>query len=198
VAWEGSVIRMMHPDGFAPPRPIEVPVLVAASGPKGVAAAKEVGDGVFFGGAPSAAAAEFAHVALLSFGTVLDDGEDPGSERVMDAAGHAVAVSFHAMYEWTPAALAGVRGGPEWRAMIEQVPAETRHLAVHDQHLVGVNDHDRPFVGPELLAGVAFTPSQLRDRIEALAAQGVTEIAYQPAGGDIERELTTFFEAAAG
>jgi len=198
VAWDGSVIRMMHPDGFAPARPIEVPVVVAASGPKGVAAAKAVGDGVFFGGAPSAAAGEFSHVALLTFGTVLDDGEDPASERVLAAAGHSATVSLHAMYEWAPGALAGVPRGAEWKAMIEEVPEPTRHLAVHELHLVGVSDHDRPFVGPELLAAVGFTPAQLRERLDQFADQGVTEIVYQPAGPDIGRELATFAEAAAG
>ncbi len=198
VAWDGSVVRMMHPDGFAPPRPIEVPVLVAASGPKGVAAARAVGDGVFFGGAPSPAGAEFAHVALLTFGTVLDDGEDVGSERVLAAAGHSVAVTLHALYEWSPDALAGIPGGVEWKAMIEGVPEATRHLAVHDGHLVEVNDHDRPFIGPELLAGSAFTPEQLRERLDLMADQGVTEIVYQPAGPDIERELRVYAEAAAG
>src|SRR4051812_19187727 len=172
VAWNGSVIRMMHPTGFAPARPIEVPILVAASGPKGVAAAKAVGDGVFFGGQPSAAAGEFSHVALLTFGTVLEDGEVVTSERVLAAAGHSAAVSLHALYEWAPDALAGVPGGAEWKAMIEEVPVATRHLAVHDRHLVGVSDHDRPFLGPELLAAVAFTPGQMGERLDRFAAQG--------------------------
>jgi 5,10-methylenetetrahydromethanopterin reductase len=198
VPWDGSVVRMMQPPGFAPGRPIEVPILVAVGGPKGIAAAKAVGDGVFFGGTASAAAGEFSHVALLTFGTVLDGGEDVASERVVAAAGHAAGVSLHAMYERTPDALAGVPRGQEWRAMIEAMPEATRHLAVHDLHLVGVSDHDRPFIGPELLAGVAFTPAQVRDRLDGFAAQGVTEVVYQPAGPDIGRELTMFAEAAAG
>jgi 5,10-methylenetetrahydromethanopterin reductase len=195
--WDGAIIRMMHPDGFAPARPIEVPMLVAASGPKGVAAAKAVGDGVFFGGAPGAAAADFAHVALLSFGTVLDDGEPADSQRVLAAAGHSAAVSLHAMYEWAPDALASVPGGSDWRSMIDDLPAATRHLAVHELHLVGVSEHDRPYLGPALLADVAFTPSQLRERLDQFAHQGVTEFVYQPAGPDIERELTAFVQAAA-
>jgi len=129
---------------------------------------------------------------------VLDDGEDPGSERVLAAAGHSATVSLHAMYEWAPGALAGVPRGAEWKAMIEEVPEPTRHLAVHELHLVGVSDHDRPFVGPELLAAVGFTPAQLRERLDQFAGQGVTEIVYQPAGPDIGRELATFAEAAAG
>src|SRR5262249_17282992 len=39
VEWEGTVIRMGHPPGFAPPRPIELPLIVAAQGPKGLAVA---------------------------------------------------------------------------------------------------------------------------------------------------------------
>jgi 5,10-methylenetetrahydromethanopterin reductase len=198
VPWQGSVIRMMQPPGFAPTRPIEVPILVAAAGPKGIAAAKAVGDGVFFGGTAPVAAGEFSHVALLTFGTVLDDGEDAASDRVMGAAGHSAAVALHAMYERAPNALAGVPRGAQWKAMIEEVPEATRHLAVHDLHLVGVSDHDRPFLGPELMAAVAFTPAKVRERLDRFAEQGVTEIVYQPAGPDIGRELAAFAEAAAG
>jgi 5,10-methylenetetrahydromethanopterin reductase len=83
VTWEGALIRMLHPGGFAPPRPIRVPFLIAAAGPKGIAAARELGDGVF-GGMPIAG---FDWSALLTFGTVLAPGEDAGSARVLAAAG---------------------------------------------------------------------------------------------------------------
>src|SRR5215831_12264353 len=46
VAWEGKPIQMLHTPGFAPPRPLEVPFIIAAGGPKGIAVAREVGDGV--------------------------------------------------------------------------------------------------------------------------------------------------------
>ena len=198
VAWDGSVIRMMHPDGFGPARPIEVPILVAAAGPKGIAAARAVGDGVFFGGAPDPSAGEFAQAALLTFGTVLDDGENPAGDRVMAAAGHAAAVRLHAMYEWAPDALATIPGGSAWRETTDALPEATRHLSVHDLHLVGVSERDRPFLGPELLDGATFTPDALRAQLDGLAAAGVTEIVYQPAGPDIERELRTYMAAASG
>src|SRR5262249_14750609 len=35
--WEGGVVRMLHPDGYGAPRPIDVPIVVAAAGPKGIA-----------------------------------------------------------------------------------------------------------------------------------------------------------------
>ena len=45
--WEGAPIAMLHPDGFGAPRPLEVPFIVAAAGPRGIAVAHELGDGVF-------------------------------------------------------------------------------------------------------------------------------------------------------
>ena len=38
---------MMHPDGHAPQRPIDVPILISALGPKGLDVATELADGLF-------------------------------------------------------------------------------------------------------------------------------------------------------
>src|SRR6185503_12822736 len=78
VTWDGARISMLHSPGFAPPRPIRVPFLIGAAGPKGVAVARELGDGVFGAGAPIEG---FDWSIALIFGTVLEDGEDPGGER---------------------------------------------------------------------------------------------------------------------
>ena len=74
IEWEGARMQMLHPDGSAPPRPIDVPVLIGALGPKGRAVAASY-DGVFAtttleGLEPGA----FAWVAYLYWGTVLDRG----------------------------------------------------------------------------------------------------------------------------
>ena len=90
--WDGALVRMLHRSRFAPARPIDVPFVIAAAGPKGIAVARELGDGVF--GAP-APVPGFPWSVVLTFGTVLDDGEDPGAERVLAAAGHAAPVLFH-------------------------------------------------------------------------------------------------------
>src|ERR1700674_961486 len=98
--WEGAKIRMLQLPGFGAKRPIDVPILIGADGPKGLAVAGELGDGVFSAGIPQADAATVAPWrALLAFGTVLDEGEDPTSERALAAAGPALAVAFHAIYE---------------------------------------------------------------------------------------------------
>src|SRR5919202_6405290 len=47
IEWEGARMRMLHPDGHAAPRPVEVPVIIGALGPKGAGVARELGDGLY-------------------------------------------------------------------------------------------------------------------------------------------------------
>ena len=80
--WEGRPIRMIHPAGFGAARPIEVPILLGADGPRGTVVARELADGMFSAGLPNPEADGWH--ALLQFGTVLDEGEAPdapGSSR---------------------------------------------------------------------------------------------------------------------
>ena len=196
VPWEGAKVRMLHPSGFGPARPIEVPFLFGAAGPKGVATAREVADGVFMAGA--APVPGFDWEALLLFGTVLQSGEDAGSPRVIEAAGHAAIVLYHFVAE-NHLPPQGVPGLDQWLQAYADVPPDERHLAIHDRHLIAINERDRPFVTRQLIeAGrYAWTPAELRERIGTLEAAGVTEIAYQPAG-DIAGELEAFITAAQG
>jgi 5,10-methylenetetrahydromethanopterin reductase len=182
-------VRMLHPKGFGAPRPIDVPFVIAAAGPKGIAAARELGDGVLGAWEPIP---DFKWSAVLTMGTVLDDGEAPGSARAIAAAGHAASVAFHFAVE--NQRLEMVPRGEEWMAAYRGVPERVRHLALHDQHLIAVNDRDRPFVTGEVLAkqGLALTRAGWRERVAALESRGATEIAYQPAGPNIPRELEAF------
>jgi 5,10-methylenetetrahydromethanopterin reductase len=50
-----------------------------------------------------------------------------------------------------------------------------------------------PFASSMALTGPA---EQVSEKIAGLAAFGVTELVYQPAGSDIERELRAFASAA--
>jgi 5,10-methylenetetrahydromethanopterin reductase len=194
---DGGMCQMIHPHGFAPSRPIDVPMIIAANGPKGIAIAKELGDGVmtFGGGNP-----DFEWCAALVLGTVLDEGESPTAPRVIAAAGPALTVVYHAMYEGDPASVEGLPGGAEWRARIEQIPAAMRHLAIHEDHLVRVTERDAPMVDGNLLLAFTWTgtSSEVRARIEGALASGVSELVYAPMGPDIGRELRTFHAAATG
>jgi len=188
VEWEGAPIMMMHPPGFGASRPMDVPVIIAAAGPKGMQVAHEMGEGAF-GSVPLPG---FSRSVLLAMGTVLMSGESPGSARAIAAAGHAASVGLHWATEFD--ALDSLPGGRAWAAVYADVPARERHLALHDQHLIAVNDRDRPFVTGEVLAAqkLALSADQWRSRIDGYVQAGVTEIAYQPAGDDIPGELERF------
>lgn len=194
VEWDDAMIQMIHPVGFAPARPIEVPFLVGASGPKGVAVARELADGVITGGA---AIYGFSCSIQLTMGTVFGEGENAGGERVIAAAGHTAGVTMHYAAEHHRDLNFDADG---WRAAYRDVPAETRHLALHAGHLVEVSDRDRPFISGELLVatGAARSAQQWREWLAAAEHRGATEVAYQPAGPDIGRELAAFAEAVRG
>lgn len=193
--WEGAAIRMLHPPGYGATRPLEVPFVIGAAGPKGIAVARELGDGVF--GAPNPIPG-FKWSIALTFGTVLREGEDPGSARVLAAAGHAASVLFHFALENKMLQL--VDRGEEWAAAYQDVPSPQRHLALHDQHLIAINRRDRPFINGAMLVkqGIALTHAGWRERALALESAGATEIAYQPAGPDIASELEAFASAIRG
>ena len=199
--WDGARIRMMHPSGFGAARPVDVPILIGADGPKGLAVAAELGDGVFSAAVPQPEAVNAAEWrALLSFGTVLDDGEDLTSARVADAAGPGAVVMYHAVYERGGAeAVDALPGGRGWREAVEAHPENERHLAIHEGHLVKANPRDEPHVAElvPLVSAGALTGSaeQVAARVRDLAAAGVTEVVYQPAGSDIARELRAFASA---
>lgn len=194
---DGAVVKMIPPAGFLPDRPIDVPIVVAANGPKGFGVAKELGDGVMsvIGSNP-----DFEWCSLLAFGTVLDPGEPPDSERAYAAAGAAVTVVYHGMYESDPAILDAFPGGPEWRAEIETIPAHLRHLALHEDHCVAVTDRDRQLLSGDGITGFTWTgeAAALRERLDMTAAAGTTELLYAPIGPDIPRELEAFMKMARG
>jgi 5,10-methylenetetrahydromethanopterin reductase len=192
---ESVPLSLLHPDGFAPARPIATPILIAANGPRGLAVARDHGDGVL-------ALAEkpppgFAWCVLARSGTVLEPGETLTSARVFDALGPAIALVYHATYESAGAAVDQLPGGRAWREAIERVPAERRHLVLHEGHCVVVPARERGLLDPSLGA-MTFTGTvdELRERWSALAAAGASELAYAPAGPDVPRELRAMARVA--
>jgi 5,10-methylenetetrahydromethanopterin reductase len=199
--WEGAKVRMLHLPGFGAKPPVQVPILIGADGPKGLAVAAELGDGVFSAAVPQPDAVKVADWrALLMFGTVLDDGEQLTSARVADAAGPAAVVMYHAAYERGGAAVVdALPGGRGWRDAVEAYPESERHLAIHEGHLVKANPRDEPHVADLIpltsAAALVGTAQEVSERVAGFGALGVTELVYQPAGSDIERELRAFASA---
>jgi 5,10-methylenetetrahydromethanopterin reductase len=193
---EGTMLRMLHPRGFAPPRPLTTPILVAANGPKGLEVARKHGDGVMCVAAPQPG---FARCAVFGFGTVLDPGETPASPRAFEALAPALAVIYHGSYEAGAERVDGLPGGRGWREEIEKLPREVRHLAIHEDHMVRATERDRRHLSPAL-AGATFTgaPDEVRARLRAFATSGMTEFVYAPHGPDPARELRAMAGAAQG
>ena len=197
VEWEGAVMQMLHPPGFAAPRPVNVPVVLGISGPRGLATAAEVADGIIGSSANSPEGGHrFDWVCQMTNGTVLDDGEAPDSPRAMQAAGHGAALVYHSAYE--RGVVETLPNGAEFKRLADALPERTRHLAMHDRHLVALNDLDQRFLTPETLArfGRALTVEAWQQRLRDVEAAGATELIYQPAGEDIPRELTAFASMA--
>ncbi|HKA14402.1 MAG TPA: LLM class flavin-dependent oxidoreductase [Myxococcota bacterium] len=192
---DGAPLRLLHPDAFAPERPIRTPILIAANGPRGLEVARAHGDGVLALADPPAG---FAWCAVARSGTLLDPGEALASPRVFDALAPAIALVYHATYESAGAAVDQLPGGRAWRAAIEAVAADRRHLAIHEGHCVAVPPRERALLDPSVGA-MTFTGTleDLRARWSALAAAGATEFAYAPAGPDIPRELRAMARVAA-
>jgi 5,10-methylenetetrahydromethanopterin reductase len=200
VTWQGTRIQMMHPDGHAPERPIDIPILISALGPKGLEVATELADGLFTVNGQTSYAAQFGWAALAVHGTVLADGEALDSPRVQAAAGPGNALAYHAAYEFG-GDVTTLPAGDVWLDTINQTPPQDRHLAVHDQHLVALNHADTAAwaagswnaIRQTTLTGAA---DEIGRRVGELAAEGITEIIYQPTGPDITGELEAFHTAA--
>jgi len=200
VDWEGGRMRMLHPVGYAPPRPIEVPVLISALGPKGLAVATELADGLFTVNGETQYAKLFDRATLAVHGTVLGEGEALDSPRVQAAAGPGNALAYHATYEFG-GDVTGLPAGRVWLDTINQTPEPDRHLAVHHQHLVGLNQADEAAWAAGSWAAIPATTvtgsaAELSERLAAFAEAGITEVVYQPTGPEIARELEAFMTAA--
>jgi 5,10-methylenetetrahydromethanopterin reductase len=196
VTIDGAQVAMLHGASQAPARPIEVPWLIGTSGPKGTAAARELGAGVF----TTRATADFAWSALLAFGTVIGDDEDVESPRVLEAAGPGAAVAYHALYEQHDPVLQRLPGAAEWVGAIEALPEAERHLEIHRGHLTRLNDIDRLMMTGGLAASISHsgTAEQMRRRVAAAGAGGTTEFVFQPAGPDPAAEIAAFAAAVIG
>ena len=131
---------------------------------------------------------------------MLADDEALDSPRVQAAAGPGNALAYHAAYEFGGDVTA-LPAGDVWLDTINQSPPQDRHLAVHDQHLVALNDADTAAwaagswnaIRQTTLTGTA---DEIGRRVSELAAEGITEIIYQPTGPDITGELEAFHTAA--
>jgi 5,10-methylenetetrahydromethanopterin reductase len=191
---DGGACQMIHSPGFAPRRPITVPLLAAASGPKGYEVAREVADGVF---CDREIPRGFARCLQYTFGTVLEPGEDHTSPRVQAAAGPFATTAYHAVWQYGAEHVDAMPGGAAWRASIEaERPPGQRHLATHEGHLVAISERDRTLIeaAGAFITQIGWTgdAEAIRRHLSESASAGATEIVMSMAGPDIPRELRAF------
>jgi 5,10-methylenetetrahydromethanopterin reductase len=202
---DGALTQLQYPTGFGAPLPLDVPILVAANGPKGVAVAREFADGLIYGGDPTKIPNDFATLWMNAGAIILDEGDTPSSPHVFETAQIMFALRYHLAYEgFSSKPIGDLPYGDEWLGELERRPASVRHLAVHDKHAVGTNDLDAAFLKSHPDAFAAFleqsihTPETLRKFIDRLAASGVTHIGGPALAGRNWEWATRSFAKAIG
>ena len=194
---DGKPCQMIHRPELTESRPIEVPILLSAFGPKGTAITREIADG-WMGMAPPAEPFDWA-VQMVN-GTVLAPGESPSAKRVVEEVGPWQVGAYHITWETNPDNLPMIPGGAAWLEEIEsERPPAERHLAVHSGHCSHLNDADRlalaAFGDAIPWHGWVGEAADIRSRAEASAEAGATEILYTPAGDDLLGQAETFYDA---
>ncbi|MCV7444447.1 LLM class flavin-dependent oxidoreductase [Mycobacterium paraense] len=205
VDWEGAAIKLMLTSAQSEVLPLRIPLLVAATGPKGAGVAKRLGaDGVIsmFNVVPGQR--DFARAVVATMGTVLDDGQDLAGEEVRLSVGASWAAAYHYVYTTQGAdALRQMPGGSAWLEVIEHVPQRLRHLHIHQGTMVEMNDAD---LAAWHAGGYASVPSvtltgsadAVANAVAAMAQAGATEVIIEPSGPAIVRELDRFIAAVRG
>lgn len=195
---DGAKCQMIHSPGFAPRRPINVPLLAGVSGPKGIEVARAVADGVF---CEQEIPPGFDRCLKFAVGTILDPGEDHTSRRMQEAIGVVYATYIHGMLERSPEMVDNMPGGLEWRARVEaERPADERHLVLHEGHNATVTERDWPLIeaaGPVLTSiGWTGAADKIPGYLDDAAQEGATEVVMAMNGPDIPREIRAFARAA--
>ena len=200
---DGEKVQMIHRPSLAAPRPIDVPLLLSAMGPKGLSITAELIESGVCRGLMGVQPTEgpWGHQVVMVSGTVLDDGEPADSERARSAIGPWYVVGYHGCWEAAPEFLPAMPGGAEWQADVESArPEGERHLTVHEGHVTEVFGRDQvvlDLADEATLAGVGWTGDRasIRDKVGHASNLGVKEILYTPAGPDVEREMRAFASA---
>jgi len=200
---DGERVQMIHRPSLTAERPIKVPLLLSAMGPKGLDITAElIANGTcagLIGVQPLEGA--WGHQVLMVSGSVLDDGESAGSPRARAAIGPWYVVGYHGCWEAAPEFLSAMPGGAEWLADVEASrPEGERHLAVHEGHVTEVFGRDQAVLDladESTLAGVGWTGTNasVKEKVSHASSVGVREILYTPAGPDVDREMRAFAAA---
>jgi len=198
-----------------------VPIHVAANAPQAMQLAGEIGDGFITSRTNSVEGWRDAwsrvrqgaeqvgkdpatlYTTLLTTACLLRPGEGYDSPRVKAEAGPWATLARHALYERVqnpaaaPAAIRSLLG--EYAEFVDrqrQRAGDRYYLELHDGHGLYLRPEEARFVTPEVVRTTTMTapPEELVERLRALAAAGVRQVAFIPALGTFENFVREFGE----
>jgi 5,10-methylenetetrahydromethanopterin reductase len=196
IDWDGTRFGLLHSGTMGIHLPVDVPIWVAAHGPKGFATAGRVADGIITNPTHGAEPVPYSGTFALQFyGTVLEEGEPADSPRALAAAGPGAALALHL---GPHGAVAGTPEEVAFSAALAEVPADRRLVEQHRGHLFELSDLDRPYVTERIIRQGTMTGSlaEVAESLEGFAARGAALFLYSPFGPDVPRELEAFAGAA--
>jgi len=199
------VMRFLHPHhGYINLRD-QIPVYLAADGPKALELVGELADGwvtvlsgperfrekfesVKKGAQRAGRSVENLPNAVLTSGCILRDGESATSARVIERMGPFAIVFLHALWEQSavaaalPATLTKLweRYRDEYVAKMK-TPADKRYLEVHEGHLIYLKPGEEKYVDDALVRSMTLTGrgDEIIARVKALETAGVKQVAIQ-------------------
>lgn len=185
-----------------------VPIYVAASHPKAMAVAGDLGDGLITisildpetlrrtlaSVAPGKAWDANRPVVTIGISCVLRPGEAIDSPRVLARVGPRIAVALHYAYEIykhgkQPPAYMQEFLTPEYCAYLEQ-----RWEEIHATHSRFLHPGEEAFITPKAVQSMSLTGSRedILTRLRQLEAAGLTQFAISPPWGYVEESIVEF------
>jgi 5,10-methylenetetrahydromethanopterin reductase len=198
-------IRHLHPKHGYVNFADELPIYIAANGPKALKLTGEIADGWISLIAPPEAFAESLKAVkqaaaaagrpdkkwetpLLTTGCVLRAGETIRSQRVVDRVGPFAIVALHALWE-ASAVIRDAEGplneiGRRYREeYVERTgtPADRAYLKVHEGHLIYLKPGEEKYLDEDVVSSITLTGTadDIIARVKALEKVGATQVALQ-------------------
>jgi len=196
IDWDGGVAALRPGALTGIEIPVEIPLWIAAHGPKGYEIGARVGDGIItnpgHGSGDGDEGLGIERWAQFN-ATILAPGEALDSDRVIDAGGPPAALHLHL---GDGGAARGTDEAAAYAQRLEAIDPRVRHLEMHRGHLAEVTDLERDLVTAELIARTTSTGTaeQVRAGVAAIEAEGFTGIVYAPMGPDVPGELEAMAE----
>lgn len=144
------------------------------------------------------------YTTMLSSGCILRDGETLASPRIAQRIGPIAVVPMHAAWESAHGGAGfGISDDAGARAYGEYIdryakergsPKDRRYLDVHEGHMVFLKEGEEKFVREDAVAFLSLTgrPDEVLERIRALAAAGVDNLALQALPGQAREFIEEF------